>query len=368
MLRRKPWLLLLAAFGCSSPALAFGDRAHALIATVAVQVYQQALPADKPLRRILGDKAAVLAHLANVPDTVWRQGDPATVSTNAPTHYFAIEVLGDSPSLATLPRTIAALKLRLDTFCTTHPAEERCIPSARATERPEAAIGTSPWRVAQLYAAMVEDVRGIVSVLSQRELNHRVDDLILHMGLIAHFVGELAQPLHNSVDFDAYGTGHGGVHGFFETEMVEAAGQKLADDVYTAALRKSPLLRLRRDVSQALADVSQVDTERLQTLVYAQALALDSWHQIPRLLQLDAQYALRAPSHERDGLRVPAQRVAAKQALGGFHDLLVERLSLAIAVTVDLWQTAWTTGGAPDLSRYSGTADWAAPGFVRPNY
>jgi hypothetical protein len=262
-----------------------------------------------------------------------------------------------------LPRTIAELEAKLRTRCAPAKPDPAC-PDAKAKGAKTlsaAVVGTAPWRTAQLYQA----ARKALTPPQKKSAltSAAVDSALLSMGLMSHFAGDLAQPYHVTRDYDGWDKNEGGIHAYFESDVVDAFSLSLEQEVFDFASKGKNLLRV---LSRIPADVrGKLATD---PLALAFALALDSQSRLEELGALDRSAAVTKPSRTDKGSKIKAERRPARDTAAAFHAIVVERLATAAEVVVQLWLAAWQDGGNADLTSYHSFAYPVAPAFVPPDY
>lgn len=316
-----------------SRAHAWGERGHDAVTRVAVRIVVARAPQAMSVPFLRQEH--LLAHLANVPDTVWKLSrDPRTTRHNGPTHYIGLDHLADAPSWTSLPRDYAAASKQA-----AHRGHELL------------SVGTAPWRVAQFYELLTQ---AFTRVPRQGDVAPVVDEALVFAGLLSHFVADLSVPVHVVKDYDGYERHQGGLHAFFEAEVVAELPLDLEATALAYALAQRPAERLRKGQKKPSA------------LDWAFALALDSYQRRDVLVALDREVALLAPS--RTSPKTPAKRRPSREVAARYRPLIEAQLATAADVLASLWVDAWKQAGSPDLGRYTSTAYPVAPPFVLPDY
>lgn len=337
-MRYLPVALVLA---WASTAHAWGERGHDVVTRVAARLVAARMVDDPSLSAPLVGREHMLAHLANVLDIVWRSGDAA--KSNGPTHYIDWEKVLASPAYAAAPRTYAkAVEL----------AKARGFDLAKD-------VGTAPWRVEQLMASLTAALAKVkqlpaAELQGGKQLEERVNEALLYAGILAHFVGDLSQPHHSTTDADGWETGQGGIHSYFESELVNAAPLQLEADVYAVALATNP--------ARGLISIYGED----DALSIALAESFDGLHHVEVVRTLDRDHAVIAKGDSK--AKKPAKRKPASAVLPYFQPLITERLATGADVLATLWINAWTAAGKPDMRAYKSFAYPISPEFIVPSY
>lgn len=331
----------------SSPVcIAWGERGHDIVARVAARLVSasQGPQASRPFQK----REFMLGHLANVPDIIWKaEGmDSQVIRSNRPTHYINLDLLISRPeNISDIPLEFTRLRAL---------ATDKGI-----TQRDK--IGSAPWRIAQLYGLMKQDFILAGQAGNDEAMIKHVNAALLYGGLMAHFVGDMANPHHTTMDHDGQFTGNGGLHAYFESYMVDELPLDLVHSVYQAAVKPGLIERT------LLAGYSNKERRavRANPLKLALALSLDSYRHLGELVRLDDEHSLLARS---DAANPVAKRKPGRAVSHIYEPFIIDRLALGSAVLAELWLLAWQQAGAPDLSRYHSFYYPAAPAYIYPDY
>ncbi len=355
-------LCLLVGSSLSSSAYAWGERGHDLIARVAARLIIERSPRGDDFAALFEMKEHMLGHLANVPDIVWRNIGPEVEAQNAPTHYVDLEFLDPAPMLATAPRTVAALEAHMAELCAKPPPGYLC--PAEHGEKPKAAMaGTAPFRIQQLFNRMVAALARAKTAANPKDMIAATDEALLDAGIMAHFVGDLGNPWHATLDYNGFGTGQGGIHKYFEEEVVNALPLSLDEDVIAEALRSKPFQRVLQQFPEAQRAEAAKDP-----LSLAWALAFDSRKRLDDARALDRKVALLKPSSMEKGMQIKAGRRDPRDVRGEFRDLITDRMATAADTLAALWQAAYEKAGKPSLKGYQSYNYPVAPEFIKTDY
>jgi len=344
-------LALIVGLLASAEALAWGERGHDLIARIAARhIIAQG---DARLYPPFQQREFLLGHLANVPDIIWKAEDMDEEARriNRPTHYINLDLFEPRPSTVfDLPRSYAEVDAR----------------SRRRQANQQQQAGSAPWRIAQLYRLM----RAAFEQAGQAEQHdepgredfiRQVNLALFYGGIMAHFVGDLANPHHTAADYDGQQTGNGGLHSYFESAIVAVLELKLAHEVLNL-VNASELIDkklLGRYTSQQVLEIKH------DPLLLIFALSMNSRAQLPTLINLDDRHSLLERSRGED---TPAKRKPPAEVKQYYASFITERLALAATVLSHLWQLAWEQAGQPDLSTFHSYYYPAKPAFIYPDY
>ncbi len=347
----------------SQPLLAWGERGHDHVAIVAARLAEDELGPKSSLTRILREKEAMLAHLANVPDIVWKQLDQVTFESNSNTHFIDMEYLSSKPSFATLPRSFPGMVAAVQNFCKSHEQEKICTELPTRRHDAVATAGSAHLRMKQLQMMMLSALQQAAQAKDKTTKIDAVNEALMVGGIMGHFAGDLAQPMHTSSDYDGYERGHGGLHGYFESNIVDALDLQLVSQVYKAALPRRELQKIKASIPQELRG----DNDDF-AMILAEAEGLDSHQQLERLRMIDKKFAILKPSSNERGMRIPAERKDAASVAVNFRPLITERLGVGAQVLADIWVRTYRLAGSPDLSDFKSYFYPVAPKFIPPVY
>ena len=327
-------------------AFAWGERGHDMITRLAAR---EVMRTEPTLGRTLVAREHMLAHLANVPDIVWRNGDQATRDANSPTHYYDADWI--DPTAKNLP---------LDLAKTVEVVRQRCKdgPDCPVSQGADAAqilekIGTAPWRISQLHgkmtAALMEFAHLQKRGASREKLGAAWDQALLWAGLLSHFVGDLSQPLHTTRNYDGWDNGHGGIHAWFETDLVNHLSLDADRDIAERVVvhRSQTRSRASRDALNIAMDLTR-----------------ESWSQLDLLWALDRRAILKSGQISKEGVKVPATRMVPEQAAPEYQNFAKDRMGVGANVLATLWIHAWKSAGSPDMDSTSTWTYPVAPPFV----
>jgi hypothetical protein len=219
----------------------------------------------------------------------------------APRHYIDLDHYGDS-AFALMPRywNTAVEKFTEDTL---------------------KAYGIVPWHVQRMYyqlrdAFMVGDPDRILKISAE----------------IGHYIGDAHVPLHTTENYNGQLTGQEGIHGFWESRLVELYSDNYDFFVGRAAYVQNTQLKIWDVVMES-------------HLLKDTVLLLEK--------RLSLKYGERRFSFETKGKQTV--KVYSEAYARHYHKLLkgmVERrMRSAILTTGSFWYTAWIDAGQPDLSK-----------------
>ena len=338
----------------------WGERGHhaaardaALAILTGVDLSAQS-PADAALYRGLRDfcrgRAIELGHIANIPDTAWRSMGDEIENMNGPTHFMNSEILTDDFDTIPLDYQDAL-------------ARYQGKPS-RLDGRPVDLFktGTLIWRAQQFYDRLLRDLKDAKAAETSRDFaaeKSAVFRALVDAGLMAHFIGDATMPYHNAADHDGYGTGNGGVHAFFESEVPNTETPRFELDVYD---------KIPAEYKAFGMDAKFSAGKNKPAAFITRALAKEALGRIPEVIKIDDALILSRSTVTAQGRNVPAKRKPADDADAAFRPIITEQVALAAAALSRLWRGAWEEAGRPDLAK-ARLHDYAhKPDFVEPSY
>lgn len=180
--------------------LAWGYDGHRTVSQLALA----SLPADFPAFVKTPDDAARIAFLANIPDR-WRNVDPWLDQSGGSwtDHYLDIEQLAEAGLDAhTVPSMRLDFAVAFAAGRAAHPDRFPAIDPKKNTDHTREWCGFLPWAIADNfhklqsafgYLKAYQDLGG-----TPEEIANSQADVVYTMGILAHYVGDGAQPLHTT--------------------------------------------------------------------------------------------------------------------------------------------------------------------------
>ena len=375
----------------ASNVYAWGERGHFIIGHTAARLFEtQPTKSDQEkLGLFFSSRAIMLGHLSNIPDISWRDPrHPRVAKANAPNHHFDVEyILGKPAHLPDYLNRIRHIEPNLSKFLEKYKNQPSALNPAKKIKM--YSLGSAPFRTEQIFNEMVaafrcaksKEVAADESRSNEswwahdtfkynkvaREHFHeplksgdykctdkttRLEDLAAAIelgGIMSHYVGDLAQPFHVSADYDGWATGHGGIHAYFETYLLQYLDENLSADVLKASqdpLRQKMILK---QLALKTANHTRVATIMFHLIADSYSKRKAFYMADDRVvLKLGSKYPLgvKRPKHGRPAIRRDFRDPIAQAA---YRPLIVERLSVASYLLYKLWYRAWVEGGRPDV-------------------
>ena len=348
MLRLKIVLIPLLAVALPMTAQAWGGRGHDAICGASAFLVK-----DKNLKEFLQFRSHTMGHLCNIPDTYWRSLPGDVNKVGAPTHFMDPEVLG---------LKINEVPLNFAEIMAQYSGKDNKFKEGQKIESVPEELGSSWWRADQFMR--------LISALNFKEsappenkddfqnenfpFNFKVYSMMVDMGLMGHFVGDAGMPFHNTADYDGYGTSHGGIHSYYETEVVAEFGPELANEVFKKAQT------FKNTVSFLKAKTTVEKMRELSTI---------SAKEMEKILKLDPILIKSGTvKNKNPHSKTSATRKDAADAYKIYKIMIVEEMARSSALLAQLWEEAYIAAGKPDLSKYRSYKYPFTPDFVRPDY
>ena len=299
---------------------AWGQRGHSLECEAAIHLVK-----DKNLKLYLMSKLQGITYLCNLPDTYWRRIDGA--ESGGPTHFFEPDVVG--LSFETIPNDysefvkLASGKINL--------AKNKLVQSVPRE------LGSSWWRANQFSQLAIE--AGLRANKNKNPINEDEDlyQMWVMMGILGHFVTDNAQPFHNTRDFDGWDKGHGGIHSFYESDLVNEFSYEILSNIINGSTKVAKDLNLKKNHSF-------IDGMR--------QLSILSRADLPILYQLDSVLKeSKIISEKGMEIKNEDERLPARNVLNKFKPILITHLSRGATLLASFWDQIYEAAGRPNLAK-----------------
>ncbi len=352
-------------------AVAWGGRGHHTLCDAATFVVQ-----EKELRQFLTSRPHTMGHLCNIPDIAWRSLPGEMTKEGNPGHFFDWEIIGGTVKDFPLDykKIIADFegkkKANEEGFIRSIPHEFGSLWWRADQFYRRALVGKEALAASALGATVAATEKADKKEKSEKEkvekkkeesddsaFNKAVYEFYVNLGIMGHFVGDNAQPLHTTSDYDGYGKGHGGIHGYYEDVMLSA----MDGDLQFKVMKEARKMRSAERKEKFLVEKTLLEKMR--------ALSVASNADIDLILMADL---LKKPSEqvEERGMKIrkPAEREPIEKTKAKFEPLLVKHLARGVALLSLLWDEAYREAGSPKLSTYKSFKYPLVPEFVYPDY
>ncbi len=333
----------------SSAVYAWGGRGHHTICSAAVHLVKNA-----QLKAFLKTRPHTMGHLCNVPDIYWKSLSSEIRKSGDPAHYINVEKLG--LKISEVPTDYKKL---IEDF-TGKPNKED---TAKTIFSVPDDVGSSWWRIDQFYRLSLEAAKQAKATTAPQDFkeeqnnelpfNKAVYQMIVTMGVMGHFVGDISQPFHNTSDHDGYAANHGGIHSYYEEAIVSNFPSDLEALI----------------VKQAQSWKSQKFIEKANAVENARALSEVSFNEIKDVLKADKLIKPSTLSIEKGmSLKKSAERKPASENFKNFEKLIVKQMARSSLLLAHLWDEAYKNSGEPELNKYRSYLYPFTPDFIKPDY
>ncbi|MGE0633336.1 MAG: hypothetical protein AB7O96_13065, partial [Pseudobdellovibrionaceae bacterium] len=346
-------LVLLLSFAKVNVAQAWGERGHHALCSAATKLEKQ-----KDLIDFFKTKNHMMGHVCNIPDIHWRQlGDLSESGEN--THFMNFE---------NLDYTAENTPVKWEQIM----AEKQGKMSKKLGKVINVSedLGSSWWRFEQFYqravaaGAAAQKVQDKIDFrnkedTNRKEFNKQIFAMLTNMGLIGHFVGDAAQPFHNTVDYDGWDTQQGGIHSFYESKVVVALGLGLEEKILSRAKE------IKTEIEEG------IHSNPFDPIAAIRFVTLRGLKEIGDIRRID-QTNIKSPSEKDETVRPPKK----KNAIRGQPEIVAEALATPIvnelaAAALTLarsWDAIYVEAKMPKFMNYNSYNYPLSPDFVPPNY
>lgn len=359
VLLRQTSLLFFLFFGSlffSQTGLSWGGRGHHAICESAVFLVQ-----NQDLKKFLTFRPHFMGHLCNIPDIYWKSLPASVSQQGSPTHYIDMEYLKHVPEEKKINFA------ELEKFLTgTKPLDNK--PSIKSVNMD---VGSVWWRAnqfMQLASSLQADFAKNPLPANRKEefddefpFNKTTFAFMTYLGLLGHFVGDNSQPLHLSVDYDGYDAGHGGIHSYFEEDIVAEFDANFVQLI----TEKAREMKKKHDRGQKKLSFLATQDPILQM----KALSEISFSELPALLKAD-QVIQKSSIKEDQGMQIktPAQRNSAQKEFPRFKNMIVNQMARSALLLAAFWDKAFQNAGSPLISKYKAYKYPFTPDYIAPDY
>ncbi len=369
-------LIFLLPLFYSPSVFAWGTRGHQVICEAAVFLV------DSPeLQTFLRSRTLMMSHLCNVPDFSWKSKGGEAVSIGSPTHFIDPEVIG--LAIRDIPLDFQKLQETYEGKADQFKADRKIFSLAKD-------LGSIYWRTEQFYRRCVEfgKIAASAEVPTGKDLqnnenpfNKAVYEMVTNMGLLGHFVGDAGQPFHSTADYDGYNQNHGGIHAFFEEEMVSSQDEKLLTDVvaqghklYDESDRPSKKKKApaKKNAKAERYTAKMTETQFLKgdnVMERIRALSAISADEIGTIYQNDPIVTKSTVSLENGmELKTAAKRNPTEETAKKFRPIIVRELARSATLLAQYWGEIYEKSGKPKLQSYKSYRYPFEPDYVAPDY
>jgi hypothetical protein len=348
-------LTIVSIFLFNSKSFGWGAKGHDVIAKLAAEVFDTKYEKEAAdFGRILKSKSELLGHLANVPDVYWKSLPRDITEVLNPAHYVDMEYLSNDPVMKTFPKELSEFLTYARKLCESSGLAKRLDCEKASDLQILKTTGTAQFRIRQLTTMMKNELVNLkhkqdnptkTKGSTDTEKDY-VDRSLLYAGLLAHFVGDLGQPFHSSVDYDGWLVNQGGIHAYFEVDLVNVLSNSWEDEVLKYAVDFNPAKNI-------VSEIEKNKGAKVDYLNIAISLGIDSLDEKNRVLMLDRTHAMIKSSKSKgSGLKSKAKRKKSRDTVVYFKQVLKERFAASSDVLAYLWLKAYKDAGSPNVKKY----------------
>lgn len=329
---------------------AWGGRGHDSICQAAVYLVQ-----NKELKNFLTMRPHTMGHLCNVPDIYWKTLGSEVGQLGNATHFIDVEVIG-------LP--LDKIPLDYKTIVKEYTGSKNKFKEGTVYSVPTE-FGSLWWRADQFFRRIIllkssfetaeEPKNGKEEQDEKSVYNSSVYSMMLNMGLMGHFVGDNAQPLHTTADYDGYKAGHGGLHSYYEEAVVAQFGEDLQYNIAKEALKirkKKPLFLTEKTVVEKMRALALLTTKDLNLVFKLDPILKKSELQMKNGMEL----------------KKAADRKDSSEGLKVYKNIIVTQMARSSLLLANLWDEAYLQAGQPRLQAYKSYRTPLTPDFIAPDY
>lgn len=280
----------------ASNAHAWGKRGHETVGSMAAQL----LAKEHPQGKFLTSHSYDMGFYSNVPDLVWK-ADDEVYKREFSQHYMDLDnydkIMGE--------RKVKKFNPDRQQFF-------KQFPNIANSE------GRNFWRVQEMDAKLAEVTKKLKQKKLEPEVQRKLQaEWLLTAGVMGHYIGDLAQPLHVTSNYDGQESGQKGLHHWFEEDIVDDLYPGIMNEVFTRAQSRWP------EFSKKNKNVSAFDL--------AVALGRNSFGSIQELLDLDKK----------------AGRDSATKVSPMYREMVIERLTQGTLYLAQIWSAhlGWNYDG-----------------------
>lgn len=232
---------LLSLLVLSSESLAWGKRGHQIVGETAALIVS-----SEKGGHFLKDHSFDFGYYNNVPDIVWKR--PETYKAESNNHFMDMELFKVplNKKKASLKK---AFQMSRKEFASKYP------------EVPEKA-GRAFWRIREMEEALSK-VTDKLKKSSKKDIKAHQKlqgEWLVLAGTLGHYVGDLAQPLHVTENYDGQLTDQKGIHHVFETTYVDELYPQLSVDVLKEARKRWPEFK-KKNKNKSVLELIMMEAE-----------------------------------------------------------------------------------------------------------
>jgi hypothetical protein len=185
-------------------ALAWDYEGHRTVNQLALA----SLPTDFPAFVLTPEARERIAFLAGEPDRWRNTPDLALRHVNSPDHFIDLEDLEEGGiTLSQLNEFRYSFTLQLAAMRAAHPAQFPAIDPEKNKDHTRELIGFLPWSIIESFAKLKSEfsyLKAYEQYGTPEEIANAQANIIYVMGVMGHYVGDAAQPLHTTKHYNGW--------------------------------------------------------------------------------------------------------------------------------------------------------------------
>ncbi len=320
-----------------------------------------------------------LGYYSIIPDSHYRANDGKGGKTEAPCHFFDIDLVLKGPY--NRARSVV-LQKEIDQFPADFTPAQARLKEILPAQTDPLTLGTAPWRTEQMMNRVWNELNSVKSATGTYQSGktstgdaRKIYDALTDLGVMSHYTGDAAMPHHATHDWNGYDVGHGGIHFYFENDCVNVNEPGVSEEVLKLAWKNR---------EKWLKEWKVAERRPSQVLL---AMFLDSAEALTSVIDIDTKHAVITPGPVPSGVApttatpaiatdpvVPKKKIDAirKDAHLGcqkFRPLVIERLAKAVVLTAAMWERVLPKGvnfDGPTPLKFSDFEFYT--GYIQPDY
>lgn len=273
-----------------SSAHAWGRRGHAIVCETAAY-----LASEETQGEFLKSHSYDLGYYCNAPDFHWKA--PETYKVEWTNHFMDMEIFDREMKDSKVESPFAMDRASFD----------KTFPKIKQE------AGRSWWRIRELSERLDTLTQSLKKTDLKTDERFRLQaDWLTTAGAIGHYVGDLAQPLHTSENYDGQLSEQKGIHSFFEDKVVDELFLDKKGGFETEVLRKA----------EASWKKYKAKADKTNLLDLLKEMTTDSAKDLDSLLKIDKKVG----------------RNDIKKAAAAQRDLIIRRLAAGAVVQAEMYR------------------------------
>ena len=305
----------------------WGMRGHGLVCEAAIHLVK-----NENLKRFLLTRAPAITYLCNLPDTYWRSIPEG--ESGAYTHFFESDII--KVPLESVPLSYSALEAMA--------LGKLNINSQKPVISVSRELGSNWWRADQFARLAIEAGKKASAAAPSGPTkgaiteNNDIYTMWVMMGLMGHFVGDNAQPFHTTRDYDGWYSGHGGIHSYYETELVDQ-------------LPPEAVSMIVKNANKAIQELKLTDS-KISVVQKMKDLGLLSHGDLQKIFHLDP-ILKKSELRQEKGmeLKTEAERKPPNKVINSFEKLLINHMTRGAVLLARSWDYIFEESGKPAVEK-----------------